>query len=201
VNTKFVKQTGGRGQYAHTVMEVEPLPAGSGFQFESKIVGGSVPREYISAVEKGAQEAVTSGVLAGFPVVDVKATLVDGSSHDVDSNEMAFKICASMSVKDAIKKAKPILLEPIMKVEVVVPEDFMGDVMGDLSSRRGRIKGMQDRSGAKVIDSDVPLSEMFGYSTDLRSSTQGRATFTMQFSHYEGVPAGVSETLLAKNAS
>jgi len=201
VNTKFVKQTGGRGQYAHTVMEVEPLPPGSGFQFESKVVGGSVPREYVPAVEKGAREAITSGVLAGYPIVDMKATLLDGSAHDVDSNEMAFKICASMAVKDAVKKAKPVLLEPVMKVEVVVPAEFMGDVMGDLSSRRGRIKGMEDRSGAKVIDADVPLAEMFGYSTDLRSATQGRATFTMQFSHYESVPSGVSETLLAKHAS
>jgi elongation factor G len=165
------------------------------------VVGGSIPREYIAPVEKGAREALTTGVLAGFPIVDVKVTLLDGSYHEVDSNEMAFKICASMAVKDAIRKARPVLLEPVMKVEVVVPAEFMGDVMGDLSSRRGRIKGMEDRSGAKVIEADVPLAEMFGYSTQLRSMTQGRATFTMQFSHYESVPAGVSETLLAKHAS
>jgi elongation factor G len=201
VNTKFVKQTGGRGQYAHTELSVEPQPPGSGFVFENKVVGGSIPREYIAPVEKGAREALTTGVLAGFPIVDVKVTLLDGSYHEVDSNEMAFKICASMAVKDAIRKARPVLLEPVMKVEVVVPAEFMGDVMGDLSSRRGRIKGMEDRSGAKVIEADVPLAEMFGYSTQLRSITQGRATFTMQFSHYESVPAGVSETLLAKHAS
>jgi len=201
VNTKFVKQTGGRGQYAHTELSVEPQPPGSSFVFENKIVGGSIPREYIPAVEKGAKEALTSGVLAGFPIVDVKVTLLDGSYHDVDSNEMAFKICAGMAVRDAIRKARPVLLEPVMKVEVVVPAEFMGDVMGDLSSRRGRIKGMEDRSGAKVIEADVPLAEMFGYATQLRSMTQGRATFTMQFSHYESVPAGVSETLLAKHAS
>jgi len=200
-NTKFVKQTGGRGQYAHTVMEIEPLEPGSGFEFDSKVVGGSIPREYIPAVGKGAQEALTSGVLAGYPIVDVRVTILDGSFHEVDSNEMAFKICATMAVREAVRKAKPVLLEPVMKVEVVVPAEYMGEVMGDLNGRRGRIKGMEDRSGAKVIDADVPLAEMFGYATDLRSATQGRATFTMQFSHYDSVPAGVSETLLAKYAS
>ncbi|MCZ6748848.1 MAG: elongation factor G [SAR324 cluster bacterium] len=200
-NTKFVKQTGGRGQYAHTVMEIEPLEPGSGFEFDSKVVGGSIPREYIPAVGKGAQEALTSGVLAGYPIVDVRVTVLDGSFHEVDSNEMAFKICATMAVREAVRKAKPVLLEPVMKVEVVVPAEYMGEVMGDLNGRRGRIKGMEDRSGAKVIDADVPLAEMFGYATDLRSATQGRATFTMQFSHYDSVPAGVSETLLAKYAS
>ncbi len=200
-NTKFVKQTGGRGQYAHTVMEIEPLEPGSGFEFDSKVVGGSIPREYIPAVGKGAQEALTSGVLAGYPIVDVRVTVLDGSFHEVDSNEMAFKICATMAVREALRKAKPVLLEPVMKVEVVVPAEYMGEVMGDLNGRRGRIKGMEDRSGAKVIDADVPLAEMFGYATDLRSATQGRATFTMQFSHYDSVPAGVSETLLAKYAS
>jgi len=200
VNTKYVKQTGGRGQYAHTVLHVEPLPPGGGIQFESRIVGGSIPREYIPAVEKGVQEALTSGVLAGFPLVDVKVDLIDGSYHDVDSSEMAFKICASMSVRDAVKKAKPVLLEPVMRVEVVVPQDYMGDVMGDLNSRRGRIKGMEERSGAQVINAEVPLAEMFGYSTQLRSMTQGRATFTMQFEHYERVPGSVSETLVSDKA-
>jgi len=200
VNNKYVKQTGGRGQYAHTVIHVEPLPAGGGFEFESKVVGGSVPREYIPAVEKGVTEAMNSGVLAGYPLVDLRVSLIDGSYHEVDSNEMAFKICASIAVKDAIAKAKPILLEPIMKVEVVVPIEFMGDIIGDLNSRRGKIKGMQERSGAQVIAADVPLSEMFGYSTTLRSMSQGRATYTMQFSHYERVPGSVSEEVVARKA-
>jgi len=200
VNNKYVKQTGGRGQYAHTVIKVEPLAAGSGFEFESKVVGGSVPREYIPAVEKGVAEAMNSGVLAGYPLVDLKVSLLDGSYHEVDSNEMAFKICASIAVKEAIAKAKPILLEPIMKVEVVVPIEFMGDIIGDLNSRRGKIKGMQERSGAQVIAADVPLSEMFGYSTTLRSMSQGRATYTMQFSHYERVPGSVSEEVVARKA-
>ncbi|HUJ73436.1 MAG TPA: elongation factor G, partial [bacterium] len=200
VNNKYVKQTGGRGQYAHTVLKVEPLAPGSGFEFESKIVGGTVPREYIPAVEKGVTEAMQSGVLAGFPLVDLRVTLLDGSYHEVDSSEMAFKICASIAVKDAVQKAKPVLLEPIMKVEVVVPQDFMGDVIGDLNSRRGRVKGMEERSGAQVINAEVPLSEMFGYSTVLRSMSQGRATYTMQFSHYEKVPGSVSEQLLARKA-
>jgi len=198
VNNKYVKQTGGRGQYAHTVIRVEPQPPGTGNSFESKVVGGSVPREYIPAVEKGVLEALTTGVLAGFPVVDIKIELLDGSYHEVDSSEMAFKICASIALKEAIQKARPVLLEPIMKVEVVVPIDFMGDVIGDLNSRRGRIKGMEERSGAQVINADVPLSEMFGYSTTLRSMSQGRATYTMQFSHYERVPASVSEQVAKK---
>ena len=200
VNNKYVKQTGGRGQYAHTVIGVEPLPPGSGFEFDSKVVGGSVPREYIPAVEKGVLEAMNSGVLAGYPLVDLRVSLLDGSYHEVDSSEMAFKICASIAVKDAVSKAKPVLLEPIMKVEVVVPLDFMGDVIGDLNSRRGRIKGMQERSGAQVVAADVPLAEMFGYSTTLRSMSQGRATYTMQFSHYERVPGAVSEELVARKA-
>ncbi len=200
VVTKYVKQTGGRGQYAHTEMQLEPLPPGSGTEFESKVVGGSIPREYIPAVEKGVAEALGSGVLAGFPVIDVKVVLIDGSFHEVDSSEMAFKICASMAIKDAVTKARPVLLEPMMKVEVVVPSEYMGEVMGDLNSRRGRIKGMEERSGAQVINSEVPLAEMFGYATDLRSATQGRATFTMQFSHYDKVPAPVSETLVTKKA-
>ena len=200
VNTKYVKQTGGRGQYAHTVISVEPLPPGGGFEFESRIVGGNIPREYIPAVEKGVNEAMQSGILAGYPLVDVKVVLLDGSYHDVDSSEMAFKICASISMKDAVRKGKPVLLEPVMSVEVVVPSEYMGDVMGDISSRRGKIKGMEERSGAQVVDSDVPLAEMFGYSTDLRSMTQGRATYTMQFSHYEKVPVAVSEELVTRKA-
>jgi len=197
METKYVKQTGGRGQYAHTVMRVEPQPPGTGFEFVSKVVGGTIPREFIPAIEKGVKEALNTGVLAGFPLVDLKVVLLDGSFHEVDSNEMAFKICASMCFKDAVRKGKPLLLEPYMKVEVVVPSEYMGDVMGDLNSRRGRIKGMEERSGAQVIDADVPLAEMFGYSTDLRSMTQGRATYTMQFSHYEKVPGAVSEEVMA----
>ena len=200
-NTKFVKQTGGRGQYAHTVIAMEPLPPGSGFEFENKVVGGNIPKEYISAVEKGVKESLSSGILAGFPMVDIHVTLLDGSYHDVDSSEIAFKICASMAIKEAVRKGKPTLLEPVVKVEVIVPTEYMGEVMGDLNGRRGRIRGMEERSGAKVIDAEVPLAEMFGYSTDLRSATQGRATFTMQFSHYENVPVGISDTLLAKHAS
>ena len=200
VVTKYVKQTGGKGQFAHTEMELEPLPPGSGWEFESRIVGGNIPREYIPAVEKGVADALSSGALAGFPVIDLRVVLKDGSFHDVDSSEMAFRICASMGVREGVSKAKPRLLEPIMKVEVVVPSEYMGDVMGDLNSRRGRIKGMEERSGAQVIDAQVPLAEMFGYATDLRSATQGRATFTMQYSHYEKVPAPVSETLVTKKA-
>jgi len=200
VVTKYVKQTGGRGQFAHTVIELEPLPPGSGWEFESRIVGGNIPREFIPAVEKGVADALSSGVLAGFPIIDLRVVLKDGSSHDVDSSEMAFRICASMGVREGVRKAKPVLLEPIMKVEVVVPSEYMGEVLGDLNSRRGRIKGMEERSGAQVIDAQVPLAEMFGYATDLRSATQGRATFTMQYTHYEKVPAPVSETLVTKKA-
>jgi elongation factor G len=181
-------------------MTVEPLEPGGGFEFESRVVGGSIPREYIPAVEKGVTEALSSGVLAGYPLVDLKVVLVEGSYHEVDSNEMAFKICASMALKEAVQKGKPVLLEPVMRVEVVVPSEYMGDVMGDLNSRRGRIKGMEERSGAQVINADVPLAEMFGYSTDLRSATQGRATYTMQFDHYEKVPGSVSEELVTRKA-
>jgi len=201
INHKYAKQTGGRGQFAHVIMRFEPLPAGSGFEFENAVVGGTVPKEYIPAVEKGVREVLVTGVLAGFPLIDMKASLLDGAYHEVDSNEMAFKIAAIAATKEGVKKAKGILLEPIMKVEVVVPSEYMGDVIGDLNSRRGRIKGMEERHGAQVVDSEVPLAEMFGYSTDLRSATQGRATYTMQFSHYERVPASVSETLLTKSAS
>lgn len=193
---RFIKQTGGRGQYGHVVFEMEPLADGKGFVFEDKIVGGVVPKEYISAVQKGLEEAVNNGVLGGFPVIGVKVALVDGSYHEVDSSEMAFKIAASMGFKEAMRKAGPVLMEPIMFVEVVTPEDYVGDVIGDISSRRGRIEGMEMKANARVIRSYVPLSEMFGYATDLRSKTSGRATYSMQFDHYEQVPAEIAEKLL-----
>jgi len=196
--TKFVRQTGGRGQYGHVVLRLDPLPPGGGFQFADETKGGVVPKEYIPAVEKGAREALEGGVLAGYPMVDVKVALTYGSSHDVDSSEMAFRIAASMALKDGARKASPVLLEPVMAVEVVVPKDFMGEVIGNLSSRRGQIQGTEDRSTAQVITAKVPLKEMFGYSTDLRSATQGRATYTMQFSHYEPVPQAISEEIMAK---
>ena len=195
---KFVRQSGGRGQYGHVYIQLEPVEAGKGFEFVNKIVGGTIPREYIPAVEKGIKEALDTGILAGYPVVDVKATLYDGSYHEVDSSEMAFKIAGSMAFKDAAKKAKPVLLEPIMSVEVVTPEEYMGDVMGDLNSRRGKIHSMEKRGNAQVIRAEVPLSEMFGYATDLRSKTQGRATYTMQFAHYEDVPKGIADAIIAK---
>jgi elongation factor G len=195
---KFVRQSGGRGQYGHVYIELEPQEPGKGFDFLSKIVGGSVPREYFNAVEKGIREAAENGVLAGYPVVDVKATLYDGSYHEVDSSEMAFKIAGSMGFKEAAKKAKPVLLEPIMNVEVVTPEEYMGDVIGDLNSRRGRVQSMEKRGRAQVIKAQVPLSEMFGYATDLRSKTQGRATYTMQFANYDEVPKGIAEGIIAK---
>jgi len=195
---KFVRQSGGRGQYGHVYLELQPLEPGSGFVFESKVVGGTVPREYWNAVEKGIKEATDNGILAGYPVVDIKAILYDGSYHEVDSSEMAFKIAGSMGFKEAAKKAKPIILEPIMNVEVVTPEEYMGDVIGDLNSRRGKIQTMDKRGKAQVIKAQVPLSEMFGYATDLRSKTQGRATYTMQFAHYDEVPKGISETIIAK---
>jgi len=195
---KFVRQSGGRGQYGHVYVELQPLEPGSGFVFESKVVGGTVPREYWNAVEKGIKEATDNGILAGYPVVDIKAILYDGSYHEVDSSEMAFKIAGSMGFKEAAKKAKPVILEPIMNVEVVTPEEYMGDVIGDLNSRRGKIQTMDKRGKAQVIKATVPLSEMFGYATDLRSKTQGRATYTMQFAHYDEVPRGISETIIAK---
>ncbi len=198
VEGKFVRQSGGRGQYGHVWVEFEPLEAGTGNQFESKIVGGSVPREYVGPALAGIEEQMKNGVLAGFPVVDVKATIVDGSYHDVDSNEMAFKIAGSMALKSAKDKCKPVLLEPIMKVEVTVPEEYMGDVMGMLNSRRGRIEGMDSRSGTQIIRAKVPLSEMFGYSTTLRSGTQGRGVFSMELSHYEEVPKSIAEAVSAK---
>ena len=195
---KFVRQTGGRGQYGHVLLRVEPLAPGAGFEFKDDTKGGTVPREYVPAVEKGVKEALDAGVLAGYPVVDVKVALYDGSYHEVDSSEMAFKIAASICFKDACRKASPVILEPIMAVEVVVPEDFMGDVIGNLSGRRGKIQGMEPRGGAQVINAEVPLKEMFGYATELRSMTQGRATYTMQFAHYEPVPAAISEEITAK---
>ncbi len=195
---KYIRQTGGRGQYGHVWITVEPQAAGDGCVFENKIVGGSIPREYIPAVEKGIREALDSGVLAGYPVVDVKISLFDGSYHDVDSSEMAFKIAGSMAFKDGAKRANPVLLEPIMSLEVTVPEEYMGDVIGDINSRRGRIQGVRPRSAAQIITAEAPLSEMFGYATDLRSLTQGRATFTMQFARYEEAPRNISEQIVAK---
>lgn len=198
VEGKFVRQSGGRGQYGHVWVEFEPLEAGTGSQFESKVVGGSVPREYIGPALQGIEEAMKNGVLAGFPLVDVKATVVDGSYHDVDSNEMAFKIAGSMALKAAKDKCRPVLLEPLMKVEVTVPEEYMGDVMGMLNSRRGRIEGMDSRGGTQIIRAKVPLSEMFGYSTTLRSGTQGRGVFSMELSHYEEVPKSIADEISSK---
>ena len=198
VDGKFIRQSGGRGQYGHVVINLEPRKAGKGFVFENKIVGGRVPREYIGAVEAGVKEALENGVLAGYPVVDVKIELVDGSYHEVDSSEMAFRIAGSMAVKEAAKRAKPVLLEPVMDVEVVTPSDYMGDVMGDLSSRRGKVGGMIQRGEAQVIGASVPLGEMFGYSTTLRSMSQGRAVYSMQFSHYEPVPKSKADEIINK---
>jgi elongation factor G len=196
VETRFVRQTGGRGQFAHVYIDLEPTGQGGGYEFINKIVGGKIPREYIPAVDHGIQEAMESGVLAGYPLVDVRATLVDGSFHEVDSSEMAFKIAGSMALKDGAKQAQPVLLEPIMDVEVVTPEEYLGDVMGDLSSRRGKIGGIHARRQAQVVGASVPLSEMFGYATTLRSMSQGRAVYTMQFSHYEEVPKSKAEEII-----
>ncbi|MFW6258384.1 MAG: elongation factor G [Halochromatium sp.] len=196
--TKFARQSGGRGQYGHVYIRLEPQEPGAGYEFVNEIVGGAVPKEYIPAVDKGIQEAMTNGVIAGFPVVDVKATLYDGSYHEVDSSEMAFKIAGSMAFKEGAAKAKPVLLEPIMKVEVVTPEENMGDVMGDLNSRRGMIQGMEDTPSGKIIRAEVPLSSMFGYATDLRSATQGRASYSMEFAKYNEVPASIAETVAKK---
>lgn len=196
VEGKFVRQSGGRGQYGHVVVDLEPLEPGVGFEFVSKIVSGTIPREYISPVEVGIKEAMANGILGGFPIVDVKVTLTDGSYHEVDSSEIAFKIAGSIAFKAAAKKAHPAMLEPVMKVEIVVPEEYMGDVIGDLNSRRGRIEGIETRATAQVIKGFVPLSMMFGYATDLRSKTQGRATYVMQFSHYEEVPKNIAKDIL-----
>ncbi len=195
---RFVRQSGGRGQYGHVVIGIEPGEVGKGFDFESKIVGGAIPREYITPVRRGIKEAMDSGVLAGYPVVDIKATLYDGSFHEVDSSEIAFKIAGSMAFREASKKANPVLLEPVMSVEVVTPEEYMGDVIGDLNSRRGKIREMTRRGAVQVVKATVPLSDMFGYATDLRSKTQGRATFTMQFSRYEEVPKTIADRIIAK---
>ena len=197
-DTKLVKQTGGRGQYAHVVIDVQPNELGKGNEVESKIVGGVIPREYIPAIIKGIEEGLDTGVLAGYNLVDVKVQIVFGSYHDVDSNEMAFKICGSMAVKEAVKKCKPIILEPIMKVVVTTPEDFIGDVIGDLNRRRGKILGQESKKGTVEIESEVPLSEMFGYSTQLRSLSSGRATFSMEPSHFERVPAKIQEEIVSK---
>ena len=198
VEGKFVRQSGGRGQYGHAVINLYPQEQGAGYEFENKIVGGVVPKEYIPSIDKGIQEALDSGVLAGYPVVDIKVELVDGSYHEVDSSEAAFKVAGSMAIKAALRKAAPVILEPMMAVEVETPEDYMGDVMGNLSSRRGQIQGMGDRGNAKTISAKVPLSEMFGYATDLRSTTQGRASYTMQFDSYEAVPKNVAEEIISK---
>ena len=195
---KFVRQSGGRGQYGHVWIELSPLPPGGGYEFVNKVVGGVVPREYIGPVDAGIKEALANGILAGYQVLDIRATLYDGSYHDVDSSEMAFKIAGSMAFKAGAAKANPVILEPVMKVEVQVPEEYMGDVIGDMSSRRGRIEGMDDRTGIKVIRGFVPLSEMFGYATDLRSRTQGRGTYVMQFDHYEEVPKNIAEGIVQK---
>jgi elongation factor G len=195
---RFIRQTGGRGQYGDVKLEVRPLERGLGFLFESKIVGGVVPKDYIPAVEGGVREAAENGILAGYPLVDVGVTLYDGSYHEVDSSEMAFKIAGSIGFKNAVSQAEPVLLEPIMKVEVLVPEEYMGDVMGDLNSRRGNIEGMDQISGVQVIDALVPLAEMFGYATDLRSRTQGRGNYSMQFSHYDQVPKNLAEKIITR---
>jgi elongation factor G len=198
VEERYVRQTGGRGQYGHVIINLEPTGPGGGYEFVDKVTGGDIPREYISAVDAGIQEATEGGVLAGYPLVDIRATLTGGSYHDVDSSEMAFKIAGSMAVKKAARQAKPVLLEPIMAVEVVTPDDYMGDVIGDLSSRRGKVEGMEQRGNAQVVGAHVPLAEMFGYATDLRSRTQGRATYTMQFDSYQQVPGSIAEEIIAR---
>ncbi|HUU51040.1 MAG TPA: elongation factor G [Nitrospinota bacterium] len=195
---KFIRQSGGRGQYGHVFLRLEPLKRGEGFQFENKIIGGVIPKEYISAIKKGVMEAMESGVVGGYHVIDIRVTVYDGSFHEVDSSEMAFKIAASMAFKDGVQRAKPVLLEPIMEAEVIVPEEYLGDVMRDLNSRRGKISGMNMRAGARVVKVFVPLSEMFGYATDLRSATQGRATFTMQFAYYNEVPVNIIDHIISK---
>jgi elongation factor G len=198
---RFVRQTGGKGMYGDVTLRVEPQEPGKGFEFVNEVVGGAIPKEYIPAVEKGVEDSMKNGVVAGYPMVDIKVTLLDGSYHEVDSSEMAFKIAGSMAFKEACQKAKPRLLEPIFDVEVVVPEEYMGDIIGDLSSRRGRIGGMFQRGSARVIAASVPLAEMFGYATRMRSISQGRAVYSMQFSRYETLPAAVAEEIVAKAKS
>jgi elongation factor G len=198
IEERYIRQTGGRGQYGHVVIDIEPTGPGGGFEFVDKVTGGVIPKEYIPAVDAGIQEAMNSGVLAGFPIVDLRVTLVYGSYHDVDSSEMAFKIAGSMAFKKAVRAARPVLLEPIMEVEVVTPDEHLGDVIGDLMSRRGRVEGMEQRGSSHVVQAQVPLSDMFGYATDLRSRTQGRATYTMQFDSYQEVPESVSREIIAR---
>jgi elongation factor G len=198
VEGKFIRQSGGKGQYGHVVINAEPAQPGAGFVFEDKIVGGTIPREYIGPVEQGIKEALENGILAGYPMVDVKVELIYGSYHDVDSSEMAFKIAGSMAIKEAAKRAHAVILEPMMNVEVVCPDAYMGDILGDLSARRGKIGGMTQRGEAQVIAASVPLSEMFGYSTKLRSQSQGRAVYSMEFSHYEEVPKAKAEEIISK---
>ncbi|MNI42014.1 Elongation factor G [compost metagenome] len=197
VEGKFIRQSGGRGQYGHVWLEMEPNESGKGYLFESKVVGGSVPKEYVKPTDEGIQEAMKAGILAGYPVVDVKVALVDGSYHDVDSSEMAFKVAGSMAFKEGCRQAGTVLLEPIMKVEITVPEEYMGDVIGDVNSRRGKLEGMDAVQGTQVIRSMIPLSEMFGYATDLRSKTQGRGVYAMEPSHYEEVPKSVLESIVS----
>jgi elongation factor G len=197
---KFVRQSGGKGQYGHVWIEIHPQERGAGYTFENAVVGGTIPKEYVPAVDKGIQEAVANGVMAGYPIVDVKIRLIDGSYHDVDSNEMAFKIAGSMAFKEGFNKANPVLLEPMMKIEVVTPEDYLGDVMGDISRRRGILQGQDDTPSGKTILAMVPLGEMFGYATSLRSMSQGRATFTMEFDHYSEAPTNIAEQVIKKSA-
>jgi len=200
-NTKFAKQSGGRGQYAHVIIQVEPNNPGDGFEFESKVVGGNIPKEYIPSVKKGIEDAMKTGIIAGYPVEDVKVVLIDGSYHDVDSSEIAFKIAGSMAFKEAFKKAKPVILEPIMDLEVVLPDDYLGTVTGNITSRRGMVKGVIARNDAQVLNAEVPLSHMFGYATDLRSLTQGRAVFTMQFAKFKRAPSSVEKNIIEKYQS
>jgi elongation factor G len=195
---KFVRQTGGKGQYGHVWLRLDPLDRGQGFEFVNEVVGGTVPKEYIPAIEKGIQEQMENGIIGGFPVVDVKVTLFDGSYHEVDSNEMAFKIAGSIGFRDGAKTANPVLLEPMMKVEVVTPQDYLGDVVGDINRRRGIVLGMDDSPAGTAIECEVPLAEMFGYATDLRSTTQGRATYSMQFEKYSEAPASIAEAIIEK---
>jgi elongation factor G len=198
---KYAKQSGGRGQFGHVYLKIEPQEPGFGYEFVDAVKGGVIPKEFIKPIDKGIQEAMARGIQAGYPVEDVKVTVYDGSYHDVDSSEMAFKLAASMGFREGCRKAKPIILEPLMKVEVEVPEDYMGDVIGDVAKRRGQVTGMDDRSGNKIVNAFVPLSEMFGYSTDLRSMTQGRATYAMEFDHYEEVPQNVAKEIIEKRNS
>jgi len=198
VQGRYVKQSGGRGQYGHVVIDLEPTGPGGGYEFVNKITGGDIPREYIPSVDQGIQEAMETGVLAGYPLVDIRATLVDGSYHEVDSSEVAFKVAGQIALREGARKADPVLLEPMMQIEVVTPEDYMGDVIADLTGRRGKVERMEQRASSQAIRAQVPLAEMFGYATDLRSKTQGRATYTMQFHSYQEVPAGIAREIVAR---